>query len=143
MTRHRGTRPACHAGRARLPRGPRGAPSRLHRPHCERSLFVGPGSALGAVPGLAEPGRGGPHRRLCERPLHVPGRARRLSPSITGPRTEPVVVLARPDRYHPFRRVTTVVARGEGIQLSWQLRVRPRTRTIFIARANSEPSEGE
>jgi hypothetical protein len=78
-------------------------------------------------------------------PLRLHGRvtAPMLSPPVSGPRSEPVIVLARPDRYHPFRRVTTVIARGQGTRLSWQLRVRPRRRTIFIARANSEPATGE
>jgi hypothetical protein len=55
-----------------------------------------------------------------------------------------VIVLARPDRMHPFHRVA--VARPKlavgcplGRQLRWHLRVRPRARTIYIAEVNSAP----
>lgn len=75
--------------------------------------------------------------------LHGRVTAPMLSPPAIGPRSEPVIVLARPDRYHPFRRVRTVIAKGHGTELSWQLRVRFRRRTIYIARANSEPGDGE
>lgn len=75
--------------------------------------------------------------------LHGRVTAPMLSPPAFGPRSEPVIILARPDRYHPFRRVRTVIARGHGTELSWHLRVLPRKRTIFIARANSEPGDGE
>ncbi|HZC75017.1 MAG TPA: hypothetical protein VE220_03495 [Gaiellaceae bacterium] len=62
-----------------------------------------------------------------------------LSPPPTGPTSDRVIVLARPDRHHPFRRIRVVIARGHGTsKLSWQLRVRPRSRTIYIAEANSE-----
>ena len=66
-----------------------------------------------------------------------------LSPPPVGPESDPVVVLARPDRHHAFRRIRTVTARGHLGRLSWQLRVRPPRRTIYIARANSEPAAGE
>jgi hypothetical protein len=62
-----------------------------------------------------------------------------LSPPPVGPTSDRVIVLARPDRYHPFRRIRVVIARGHATsKLSWQLRVRPRARTIYIAEANSE-----
>ena len=58
-------------------------------------------------------------------------------------------MLARHDRMHPFHRIAVVVARlhrtrdsGWG-KLLWELRVRPRTRTIYIAEANSEPPDGQ
>lgn len=66
-----------------------------------------------------------------------------LSPPVFGPMTDHVIVLARHDRYHPFRRFRTVVARGRNYRLFWQLRVRPRLKTIYIAEANSEPGGGE
>ena len=59
-------------------------------------------------------------------------------------------MLARPDRYHAFHRIAVVRAkvhpRTESApfgELLWQLRVRPRARTIYIAEANSQPSGGQ
>jgi hypothetical protein len=60
-----------------------------------------------------------------------------LSPPVQ-PGPQPVVVLARPDRYHPFHRVRVVTAVTYGWHLQWKLRVRPRTRTIYIVEANSD-----
>lgn len=63
---------------------------------------------------------------------------------------QPISVLARPDRYHPFHRIAVVRAKltprskaaplGE---LVWQLHVRPRARTIYIAEANYQPEGGQ
>jgi hypothetical protein len=75
--------------------------------------------------------------------LHGQVTAPMASPPAIGLRAEPVIVLARPDRFHPFRRVRAVMAKGHGTELAWQLRVRPRRRTIFIARAIFEPGDGE
>ena len=68
-------------------------------------------------------------------------------PSAGSP--QPIIVLARRDRYHAFHRIAVVRAQlhpstknapfGE---LLWQLRVRPRVRTIYIAEANSQPPGG-
>jgi hypothetical protein len=69
-------------------------------------------------------------------------------PSAGSP--QPIIVLARSDRYHAFHRIAVVRAKlhpptknapfGE---LLWQLRVRPRARTIYIAEANSQPRGGQ
>lgn len=72
-----------------------------------------------------------------------------LSPPGAGPE-QPIVVLARRDRYHPFRRIAVVRAKlhrkptenAPFGRLLWQLRVRPRTRMIYIAEANSNPPGG-
>ncbi len=63
---------------------------------------------------------------------------------------QPIIVLARPDRYHEFHRIAVVRAKvhpgtknapfGE---LLWRLRVRPRAKTIYIAEANSQPQGGQ
>jgi hypothetical protein len=65
-----------------------------------------------------------------------------LSPPAP-PAPQPVIVLARHDRYHPFRRFRVVTATAHGWHLNWQLRVRPRTRTIYIAEADSQPAGGQ
>ena len=73
------------------------------------------------------------------------GRLRSFVPLPSPGPPAPVIVLARPDRMHPFHRVG--VARAKlaighgplGRQLRWHLRVRPRTRTIYIAEVNSAP----
>jgi hypothetical protein len=70
--------------------------------------------------------------------LHIPI----LSPPGP-PAPQPVIVLARPDRYHAFHRIRVVIATTHGWHLQWQLRVRPRTRAIYIAEANSQPSGGQ
>ena len=63
---------------------------------------------------------------------------------------QPVIVLARPDRYHAFHRIavarTKVHPRTKNApfgELLWQLRVRPRASTIYIAEANSQPQGGQ
>jgi hypothetical protein len=58
------------------------------------------------------------------------------------PARQPVIVLARHDRYHPFRRIRVVTATAHGWHLNWQLAVRPRTRTSYIVEANSQPEGG-
>jgi hypothetical protein len=65
-----------------------------------------------------------------------------LSPPGT-PAPQPVIVLARHDRAHAFRRIAVVVARPYGWQLRWRLRVRPRARTTYVAEANSQPPGGQ
>ena len=72
------------------------------------------------------------------------------SPPTAG-QPQAIIVLARPDRYHPFRRVAVVMARLDRTrkrnapfgELLWQLRVRPRAHTIYIAEANSQPAGGQ
>jgi len=70
-------------------------------------------------------------------------------PVFQGPR-QPVIVLARPDRYHPFHRIAVVMAKPgqrsenpENAHSDWQLRVRPGTNKIYIAEANSQPKGGQ
>ncbi len=69
-------------------------------------------------------------------------------PALQGPR-QPVIVLARPDRYHPFHRIAVVTAKPHRSQnlgnahSDWQLRVRPGTNKIYIAEANSQPTGGQ
>jgi hypothetical protein len=72
-----------------------------------------------------------------------------LSPPAAGPE-QPIIVLARHDRYHPFRRIAVVTAKLHGRsknfpfgRLIWQLRVRPDKRTIYIAEADSQPKGGQ
>lgn len=69
-------------------------------------------------------------------------------PSAGSP--QPIIVLARPDRYHAFHRIAVVRAKvGSPTRnapfgrLLWHLRVRPRARTIYIAEANSQPAGGQ
>jgi plastocyanin len=69
-------------------------------------------------------------------------------PSAGSP--QPIIVLARPDRYHAFHRIAVVRAKVQPRtknapfgELIWQLRLRPRARTIYIAEANSQPSGGQ
>jgi hypothetical protein len=64
-----------------------------------------------------------------------------LSPPVP-PAPQPVVVLARHDRHHPFHRIRVVGAATHGWHLNWQLAVRPRKRTIYIVEANSQPEGG-
>lgn len=63
---------------------------------------------------------------------------------------QPIIVLARSDRYHAFHRIAVVPARlhpptknASFGELLWQLRVRPRAHTIYIAEANSQPAGGQ
>jgi hypothetical protein len=74
-----------------------------------------------------------------------------LSPPGAGPE-QPLIVLARHDRYHPFRRIAVVRAKLHPTpkshvhpwgELIWQLRVRPRTHTIYIAEASYQPPGGQ
>jgi plastocyanin len=69
-------------------------------------------------------------------------------PVVQGPR-QPVIVLARPDRHHPFHRIAVVTAKPHRAQNPgsaysvWRLRVRPKARTIYIAEADSQPQAGQ
>lgn len=74
-----------------------------------------------------------------------------LSPPGAGSE-QPIIVLARYDQSHPFRRVAVVRAKLHPTpkshvhpwgELIWQLRVRPRARTIYIAEANYQPQGGQ
>lgn len=69
-------------------------------------------------------------------------------PSAGSP--QPITVLARPDRYHAFHRIAVVTAKWDRMttksapygNLLWQLHVRPRAKTIYIAEANYQPGGG-
>jgi hypothetical protein len=72
-----------------------------------------------------------------------------LSPPGAGPE-QPIIILARHDRYHPFRPIAVVTAKLHRPtktdpfgQLLWQLRVRPDRRMIYIAEADSQPEGGQ
>jgi hypothetical protein len=62
-------------------------------------------------------------------------------PPIFGPLRVPIVVLARPDRHHPFRRLTTVrsEARTPDGGHVWRLNLRPKAKTIYIAKVTYQP----
>jgi hypothetical protein len=85
--------------------------------------------------------------------LRLHGRLQDYDLSPPGPGSEqPIIVLARHDRYHPFRRIAVVMAKLHPTpksdshpwgELIWQLRVRPRARTIYIAEANYQPQGGQ
>jgi hypothetical protein len=69
-------------------------------------------------------------------------------PAVEGP-AQPVTVLTRPDRHHPFHRIKVVIAKphrstttGDAYSV-WQLRVRPGASKIYIAEANSQPKGGQ
>lgn len=72
------------------------------------------------------------------------------SPPSAG-QPQPIIVLARPDRHHPFHRIAVVRAKlnpkrkqnAPFGKLLWQLRVRPQTRMIYIAEANYQPQGGQ
>jgi hypothetical protein len=72
------------------------------------------------------------------------------SPPSAG-QPQPIIVLARSDRYHPFRRIAAVRAKWDRTtkqsapfgKLLWQLRVRPQSRMIYIAEANFQPTGGQ
>lgn len=64
---------------------------------------------------------------------------------------QPIIVLARPDRYHAFHRIAVVRAKvihpirtndAPFGRLLWQLHVRPRATTIYMAEANYQPQAG-
>lgn len=85
--------------------------------------------------------------------LRLHGRLQDYDGSPPGPGTEqPITLLARHDRYHPFRRFKVVMAKLHPTpkshvhpwgELVWQLRVGPRTRTTYIAEANYQPPGGQ
>ncbi len=63
---------------------------------------------------------------------------------------QPIIVLVRRNRYHPFRRVAVVAAKlhrpktGDPLgELLWQVRVRPQRHMIYIAEANSQLRGGQ
>jgi hypothetical protein len=69
-------------------------------------------------------------------------------PAFQGPR-QPVTVLARPDRHHPFHRIAVVIAQPrraknpESAYSVWRLHIRPGKRKIYIAEANTQPTGGQ
>jgi len=69
-------------------------------------------------------------------------------PALVGP-SQPVTVLARSDRHHPFQRIKVVTAKPHRSQSPgdaysvWQLRVRPGANKIYIAEANFQPKGGQ
>jgi hypothetical protein len=58
---------------------------------------------------------------------------------LAGQPLQQVILLARPDRHHPFRRIARLVTNGR----FWQLRVQPRRKIFYIAEANSQPTIGQ
>jgi hypothetical protein len=92
------------------------------------------------------------HRILRHSPLRLHGVLGDWDLSPPGPGTpQPVIVLARHNRYQPFHRIAVVRAKlqrhsTKGApfgRLVWQLAVRPRRKMIYIAEANSQPSGGQ
>jgi hypothetical protein len=65
-------------------------------------------------------------------------------PPIVGPLRVPIVVLARHDRHHPFRRLTTVRSetRTPDGGYAWRLDLRPHAKAIYIAKVTYQP-DGE
>lgn len=84
------------------------------------------------------------HKIAGSTPLTLRGRLKSFVPLPSPGPASPVIVLARPDRMHPFRRIAVVRPKlsypknSFGV-LHWHLRVRPHARTIYIAEAESEP----
>lgn len=84
---------------------------------------------------------------------HTPPRAASLSlhgtldwsvccgPPISGPLHVPIVVLARHDRHHPFRRLATVRSetRAPDRGYVWRLNLHPDATTIYIAEVSYQP----
>jgi hypothetical protein len=62
-------------------------------------------------------------------------------PPIVGPLRVPIVVLARHDRHHPFRRLTTVRSetRAPDRGYVWRLNLHPNAKTIYIAKVTYQP----
>jgi hypothetical protein len=62
-------------------------------------------------------------------------------PPIVGPLRVPIVVLARHDRYHPFRRIATVRSetRTPYDVYTWQLELHPKAKAIYIAKLTYQP----
>jgi hypothetical protein len=68
-------------------------------------------------------------------------------PPSRSPIRFPIVVLARHDRHHPFRRLTTVrletyVGDPNGNSYVWRLNLHPNAKTIYIAKVTYQP-QGE
>jgi hypothetical protein len=84
------------------------------------------------------------HKIAGGAPLTLRGRLRSFVPLPSPGPASPLIVLARPDRMHPFHRIAIVRPRisypknSFGV-LRWHLRVHPRTRIIYIAEARSAP----
>lgn len=65
-------------------------------------------------------------------------------PPYVGRLRVPIAVLARPNRYHPFRRIATVRLEKPtryGVY-NWRLNLRPERKTIYIAEVTYQP-QGE
>jgi hypothetical protein len=85
--------------------------------------------------------------------LRLHGRLREENSNWSPPSAgvpQPIIVLARTDSRHAFHRVAVVraklhhAANGSPLgELLWQLRVRPRARTTYIAEAKSQPPGGQ
>src|SRR5262249_30687408 len=63
-------------------------------------------------------------------------------PPIFGPLHVPIVVLARHDRHHPFRRLTTVHSetRTPDRGYVWHLNLHHNAKTIYIAKVTYQPA---
>lgn len=87
--------------------------------------------------------------RGSELRLHGDLAVAQTSPPIVEGPLQPVIVLARHDRRHPFHRIAVVTARAHrprnlaNAHSVWQLRVRPRASTIYIVEANFQPPGGQ
>jgi hypothetical protein len=85
--------------------------------------------------------------------IRLYGRLQDYGLSPPGPGSpQPIIVLARHTRHHPFRRIAIVTAKLHRTpkshvhpwgELIWQLRVQPPARTTYIAEANSQPQGGQ
>jgi len=62
-------------------------------------------------------------------------------PPIFGPLRVPIVVLARHDRHHPFRRLATVRSetRTPARGYVWRLNLHPNAKTTYIAKVRYQP----
>jgi hypothetical protein len=71
--------------------------------------------------------------------LNSPGECDCSPPTFRG---QPVMVLARPDRHHPFRRIATAQSRRRESEggYHWRLDLHPTTKTIFIAYVTYQPA---
>ena len=93
------------------------------------------------------------HTIRCGATIRLHGRLQDYDLSPPGPGSpQPIIVLARHNRYHPFRRIAVVTAKLHPTpkshvhpwgELIWRLRVRPRARTTYIAEAKSQPQGGQ
>ncbi len=81
--------------------------------------------------------------------LRLRGRLQAPSPDFPGPGfPQPVMILSRPDRQHPYHRVAVVKAKvirlGKPpfLGLGWHLRTRPKAGTVYTAEAVYQPRGG-